>query len=82
LGALRRENRVAHPDMDRVAVAGKAPEDDAMIPAALDQHKHGFDEWPVPVDAEPARSVAVLAKERGVAHIVRLQSYHAPSAIS
>ena len=68
--------------MDLVEVAVKAPEHDALTPAALDQHKHGFDEWPLAVDTDQARPMAVLAKQRGVAHVVRLQRYHAPGAVS
>lgn len=72
---------VAHPDVDVVAITVKVPQHEALIRAALDEQKHVFSEWPLGVNAEQARRLAVLADERGVAHIVGLQGYHAPGAV-
>jgi predicted dehydrogenase len=72
---------VAHPDVDVVAITVKVPEHDALIRAALDQHKHVFSEWPLGVDADQARRLAALADEGGVAHVVGLQGYVAPGAV-
>jgi predicted dehydrogenase len=72
---------VAHPDVDVVAVTVKAPEHDAVIRAALDEGKHVFSEWPLGVDADQAERLAALAAEKGVAHLVGLQGYHAPGAV-
>jgi predicted dehydrogenase len=72
---------VAHPDIDVVAVAVKVPEHDALIRAALEERKHVFSEWPLGVNADQARRLAALAAEKGVAHIVGLQGYHAPGAV-
>jgi predicted dehydrogenase len=75
------EDLVAHPDVDVVAITVKVPEHDALIRAALDQHKHVFSEWPLGVNADQARGLAALADQRGVAHVVGLQGYHAPGAV-
>jgi predicted dehydrogenase len=72
---------VAHPDVDVVAIAVKVPEHDAVIRAALAEHKHVFCEWPLGVDLDQARRLAALASTSGVAHIVGLQGYHAPGAV-
>jgi predicted dehydrogenase len=64
---------VAHPDVDVVAIAVKVPEHDALIRAALAEHKHVFCEWPLGVDMDQARRLAALADTSGVAHIVGLQ---------
>lgn len=72
---------VAHPDVDVVAIAVKVPEHDALIRAALEEGKHVFSEWPLAVDADQAHRLAALAEEKGGAHIVGLQGYHAPGAV-
>jgi predicted dehydrogenase len=72
---------VAHPDVDVVAIAVKVPDHDAVVRAALEEHKHVFCEWPLAVNADQARRLATLAEEKGVAHIVGLQGYHAPGAV-
>jgi predicted dehydrogenase len=72
---------VVHPDVDVVAVTVKAPEHDAVIRAALDAGKHVFSEWPLGVDVEQAGRLAALAEQKGVAHVVGLQGYHAPGAV-
>jgi len=69
---------VAHPEVDLVVVAVKAPAHADPIRAALAAGKHVLSEWPLGVDLAEACSLAGTAAAAGVVHAVNLQGYHSP----
>ncbi|NMM52317.1 Gfo/Idh/MocA family protein [Paenibacillus aquistagni] len=61
-------------DIDIAAVTVKVPEHDRLIRAVLEAGKHVYCEWPLARTTAEAEELLVLAKERGVQHIVGLQA--------
>ena len=70
---------VAHPDVDLVVVAVKAPDHFAVAMMALQAGKHVFCEWPLAANTAQAIAMRDLAAARGVTTMVGLQSRAAPA---
>lgn len=68
-----------HPDVDVVAITVKVPEHDKLVRAALNAGKHVYCEWPLARNANEAYHLLHLAEEKGVRHIVGLQSRANPA---
>ena len=66
-------------DVDLVAVTVKVPHHFELVTAALNAGKHVYCEWPLGNGMEEARSMAALAKERGVTAVIGLQARVAPA---
>lgn len=66
-------------DVDLVAVTVKVPHHLELVTAALNAGKHVYCEWPLGNGIAEARSMAALAKERGVTAVVGLQARVAPA---
>lgn len=69
---------IAHPEVDLVVVAVRAPEHAPLIRAALAARKHVFSEWPLGVSATEAHELAALAGAAGVRTVIGLQRRLAP----
>jgi predicted dehydrogenase len=65
-------------DVDLVVVTVKVPEHGRLVRAALDAGKHVYCEWPLAMDLAEARELAQLADQKGVRHVIGLQSREAP----
>ncbi len=71
----------AHPDVDLVVVAVKAPDHAKAIRAALATGKHVLSEWPLGIDlAEATELMDAATAAGGVVHAVSLQSHQSPGA--
>lgn len=65
-------------EVDLVVVTVKVPEHARLVRAALDAGKHVYCEWPLAMDLAEARELAQLADQKGVRHVIGLQSREAP----
>jgi predicted dehydrogenase len=70
---------VAHPDIDLVVIAVKAPEHYAAAMLALEAGKHVFCEWPLAANTAQAAAMRNLAASRRVKTMVGLQARAAPA---
>jgi predicted dehydrogenase len=70
---------VAHPDVDLVVIAVKAPEHYAAAMQALEAGKHVFCEWPLAASTAQAVAMRDLAASKGVKTMVGLQARAAPA---
>jgi predicted dehydrogenase len=70
---------VAHPDVDLVVIAVKAPEHYAAAMLALEAGKHVFCEWPLAASTAQAVAMRDLAASKGVKTMVGLQARAAPA---
>jgi len=71
----------AHPDVDLVVIAVKAPDHHRLAMIALQAGKHVYCEWPLAATVAQAKEMAVLAAHRGVRAMVGLQSRGAPALV-
>jgi predicted dehydrogenase len=69
---------IAHPEVDAVVVAVKAPEHFALVKAALLAGKPVYCEWPFGHTLDEARELAALASEGAVTTAVGLQGRFSP----
>jgi predicted dehydrogenase len=70
---------VAHPDVDLVVIAVKAPEHYAAAMLALEAGKHVFCEWPLAASTAQAVAMRDLAASKRVKTMVGLQARAAPA---
>lgn len=70
---------VAHPDVDLVTIAVKAPQHRELVTAALKAGKHVYCEWPLGNDLAEAVGMADLARRAGVRNVIGLQGRAAPA---
>jgi len=70
---------VAHPDVDLVVIAVKAPDHYAAAMLALEAGKHVFCEWPLAATSAQAIAMRDLAAAKGVKTMVGLQARAAPA---
>jgi predicted dehydrogenase len=70
---------VAHPDVDLVVIAVKAPEHYAAAMQALEAGKHVFCEWPLAASTAQAVAMRDLAASKRVKTMVGLQARAAPA---
>lgn len=73
------EGLLAHPGVDLVVVAVKAPHHRALISAALDAGKMVLSEWPLGIDLDEAIDLAARAETVGVRTVIGLQGRFAPA---
>jgi len=69
----------AHPDVDLVVIAVKAPEHHKVAMMALAAGKHVYCEWPLAADTAQAIAMRDLALTKGVKTMVGLQARAAPA---
>jgi len=65
---------IAHPGVDLVVVAVKAPYHQALITPALDARKMVFSEWPLGSSLQEAEDLAARAQASGVRTAIGLQA--------
>jgi predicted dehydrogenase len=70
---------VESPDVDVVAITVKVPHHAELATAALNAGKAVYCEWPLGNGLEEAKTLAALAKKKGVLAVVGLQGRSAPS---
>lgn len=70
----------AHPDVDLVVVAVKAPGHAEVVRAAAAAGKHVLSEWPLGVDLAEATELVDAVDAAGVVHAIGLQGLHSPAA--
>jgi len=70
---------VAHPDVDLVVIAVKAPDHYAAAMMALEAGKHVYCEWPLAATTAQAVAMRDLAAAKGVKTMVGLQARAAPA---
>ncbi|PXX70900.1 putative dehydrogenase [Nocardia tenerifensis] len=70
-----------HPEVDLVAITVKVPAHAELIRAAVAAGKHVYCEWPLALHAAEAESLARLAEDAGVRHVVGLQTRYAPAVV-
>ena len=75
------EEMVRHPDIDLVSVSVRVPLHHKMVMAALEAGKHVYCEWPLGANLAEAEEMAVLAKAKGVRHMVGLQARSDPALL-
>lgn len=63
-----------HPDVDIVVITVKVPEHDKLVRTVLNAGKHVYCEWPLGRNSKEADDLLHIAEEKGVRHIVGLQS--------
>ncbi|TFW24335.1 Gfo/Idh/MocA family protein [Duganella callida] len=72
------EELVRHPEVDLVVVTVKVPQHHALVTQAIAAGKAVFSEWPLGVSLAEAEALRDLARERGVATAIGLQTRAAP----
>jgi predicted dehydrogenase len=69
---------VQHAEVDIVAVNVRVPAHYELVMAAIDAGKHVFCEWPLAVDTTQARRLLAAAQDKGITHMIGLQSRASP----
>ncbi|KQZ69191.1 oxidoreductase [Rhodanobacter sp. Root561] len=72
------EALVAHPDVDLVVITVRVPQHRQLVTSAIEAGKAVFSEWPLATDLAQARALRDLAREKGIATFIGLQTRASP----
>ncbi|MFE9319995.1 Gfo/Idh/MocA family protein [Nocardia sp. NPDC052278] len=67
------------PEVDLVAITVRVPAHAELIRLALAAGKHVYCEWPLALNTAEAESLAELASDAGIRHVVGLQTRYSPA---